>query len=239
MPTGLVLVLGAEVLLAINGPSLEPAEPYDLSGLVGSAAGGDVLRMAWIGDSVSAGVGASRPDSTLPRLVAAELGRPVHLDVFATSGARVAGALTGQAPRVESLPDAPDVVVVQVGANDVTHLTGLDDFRSDYEALLERAASTGADHVLALGIPAFGTSPRFLQPLRAIVGWRGRQLDREIREAVAGTGATYVDVAGGTGSAFGEDPDLYYADDDFHPSDEGYVLWAEAVLGALERLGVA
>lgn len=239
VPTGVVLLLGAEVLLAINGRSLEPREPYDLSGLVGGSAGDTALRMVWMGDSVTAGVGASRADATVPRLVAEALHRPVRLDVFATSGARVSNALSDQVPRLEALPEGPDVVVVQIGGNDVTHLTGLDEFRRGYDRLLDEATSVGAQHVLALGIPAFETSPRFLQPLRAIVGWRGRQLDEQVRQSAASRGATYVDVAGRTAEPFGEDPDRYHAADDFHPSDEGYTLWAEAVLNALERLGIA
>ena len=239
VPTGILLVLGAEVLLAINGRQLEAVEPFDLSGQLGTATEGELLRVAWIGDSVSAGVGASGPEATVPRLVAAGLERPVRLDVFASSGARVRGALEEQVPRVEGLPEPPHVVVVQVGANDVIHLTDTDGFRSDYAHLLERVSATGAQHVLALGIPAFGTSPRFLQPLRALVGWRGRMLDGEIRELVADTRATYVDVAGNTGDEFGDDPDRFYAEDDFHPSDAGYALWADAVLDALDGLGVA
>jgi lysophospholipase L1-like esterase len=46
-------------------------------------------------------------------------------------------------------------------------------------------------------------------------------------------------VAGNTGDEFGAEPGRYYADDEFHPSDAGYALWAEAVLDTLERLGVA
>jgi lysophospholipase L1-like esterase len=121
----------------------------------------------------------------------------------------------------------------------VTHLTGLDEIRRDYERLLDGVTAVGASHVVALGIPAFHTTPRFLQPLRAIVGFRARRVDREIREAAAAAGATYVDIAGSTAGEFGEEPDIYYADDEFHPSDAGYALWAAAVIEALEDLGVA
>ncbi|MGH2686184.1 MAG: GDSL-type esterase/lipase family protein, partial [Actinomycetota bacterium] len=140
--------------------------------------------------------------------------------------------------RVSDLVSTPDVIVVEVGANDVTHLTGREIFSATYDRILARVTDLGARHVLALGIPAFGTSPRFLQPLRAIVGFRGRQLDEEIRAAAAAHGATYVDIAGSTGEEFGVDPDRYYAADDFHPSDAGYMLWARAVLQALRRLGI-
>jgi lysophospholipase L1-like esterase len=239
VPTGAVLLLGAEVLLALNGPKLPEREPFELSGLVEGVTADDPLHMVWIGDSISSGVGASGPDATVPRLVASALDRSVMLDVYASSGERVAGALADQVPSLEALPARPDVIVVEIGANDVTHLTRLDDFRRGYRQLLERASGTGARHVLALGIPAFGTAPRFLQPLRAIVGWRASRLDAEVRAAAASSGATYVDIAGATAAPFDADPDRYYAADDFHPSDAGYRLWAAAVLGGLERVGIS
>ena len=238
VPTSAALLLGAEVLLALNGARLPPQEPFQLSGLVEGNAE-EPLHMVWIGDSISAGVGASAPDATVPRLVAAELDRPVRLDVYASSGERVAGALRDQIPLLEVMPEPPDVAVVEIGANDVTHLTDRDEFRGIYGQILERASATGSGHVLALGIPAFGTAPRFLQPLRAVVGWLGRRLDAEVRAAAAASGATYVDIAGETAAPFAEDPDRYYAADDFHPSDAGYRLWAEAILGGLRRLGIS
>jgi lysophospholipase L1-like esterase len=238
VPTSTILLLAAEVLHAVNGPQLAPREPFELSGVVG-AADDQALHMVWIGDSITAGVGASDPAATLPWLVATALDRPVRLDVFGSSGERVSGALADQVPQLEQLGLAPDVVVVEIGANDVTHLTGREEFRAEYARLLDRVAGTGARHVLALGIPAFGTAPRFLQPLRAIVGWLGSRLDEEVRTAAAASGATYVDIAGRTSEPFDRDPGRFYADDDFHPSDAGYGLWADAVLDGLRRLGLA
>jgi lysophospholipase L1-like esterase len=239
IPTGLALLLGLEVIHAIGGADLPEREPYELSGLVGQGPTDDPLRIAWIGDSVAAGVGASGPDAALPRVVATSIDGPVELHVFAESGERAAGALEDQVPRVTALMPSPDVVIVEVGANDVTHLTGRQTFSATYDRILARVADLDARHLLALGIPAFGTSPRFLQPLRAIVGFRGRQLDEEIRTAAEAHGATYVDIAAATGGEFAADPDHYYAQDDFHPSDAGYDLWARAVLEALGREGIS
>ena len=239
LPSGLALVLGLEVLHAITGPDLPPAEPFEVGGRAGPPSEAESLRMAWIGDSITAGVGASGRDAALPRLVASVVDVPLDLFVFAESGGQAAGALRDQVPRVTALVPVPDVIVVEVGANDVTHLTGRETFAATYDRILDRITNAGALHVLALGIPAFGTSPRFLQPLRAIVGYRGRQLDEEIRIAAKAHGVTYVDIAGSTGKAFGANPDRYYAKDDFHPSDAGYELWARAVLEALSRVGVS
>lgn len=228
-PVGIGLLLGAEVLYAVRAERLPDRRPHELSGRVEGP--GDPISIAWIGDSVAAGVGASGPGDTLPLLVARGLGRAVDLHVFAASGARAADALADQVPRVEAL--RPDVVIVEVGANDVIHVTSTFDFRRAYGEILGRVSRLGARHVLALGTPAFGTTPRFLQPLRSIAGWRSRVLDAEVRVAASAFGATYVDIAGGTRPGFDADPASTHADDRFHPNDAGYELWADAVLDRL------
>jgi len=231
LPIGLGLILGAEVWYAIAADRLPEREPLDLDTRIDGP--GETLRIAWVGDSVAAGVGASEPDAALPRLVARGVGRAVDLHVFAVSGDRAADALSDQLPRLEALRPAPDVVVVEIGANDVTRLTSAFGFRRTYDAILARASRLGARHVLALGTPGFGATPRFLQPLRAIAGWRSRRLDAEVRASAAAFGATYVDIAGPTGPGFAADPEGTHAADRFHPSDAGYELWSDAVLDAL------
>jgi lysophospholipase L1-like esterase len=83
-----------------------------------------------------------------------------------------------------------------------------------------------------------GAIPRFAQPLRAVAGWRGRNLDAEVRRVAADTGAVYVDIAGPTGPPFRRHPGRYFAADDFHPSDAGYGLWADAVLKVLRNFSL-
>lgn len=230
LPAGLGLLLAAEIWHAVTAERLPDAPPFDLDARFGGSRG-DVLHVAWIGDSVAAGVGASGPEASLPHLVARGLGRPVDLQVEAVSGARVADALERQVPAVEAA--RPDVVIVEIGANDVIRLTGTFDFRSTYDRLLGRVTRLGADHVLALGMPDFGGTPRFLQPLRGLIGWRARRLDAEVRASAEAFGATYVDIAGSTAAGFAADPDGTHAADRFHPSDEGFELWADAVLDRL------
>ena len=192
-------------------------------------------RVVWLGDSTAAGVGASTSAGALPSQVADGLAASgVSVAVLAVSGARVADVLADQAPKVAAL--RPDLVLISVGANDTIHLTGRGAFRHTYEELL-RALPPGVPVVL-LGVPDMGAIPRFAQPLRAVAGWRGRNLDSEVRLVAAHAGAVYADIAGPTGPPFRRDPDRYFAADDFHPSDAGYRLWADAVLNVLRREGL-
>jgi lysophospholipase L1-like esterase len=185
--------------------------------------------MVWLGDSTAAGVGASTVERAIPLRVAAALDRPVDVVGRAVSGDRVADVVADQLDGLEAL--RPDVVLVSIGANDVIHLTSRADFRRTYERMV-RAIPDDALLVL-LGVPDMGAPTRYAQPLRATAGLRGRQLDEIVRDVAADAGATYVDIAGETGPTMRSDTDRYFSVDRFHPSDEGYGLWAAADVAEL------
>lgn len=227
---GLAALLAIEVALARRGPMLEGG-PLDLDGSTGRG-GGEPLRVVWLGDSTAAGVGVDDPSEALPTLVAERLGRPVDLTVLAASGDRVSDVVDDQLPAVAGL--APDVVLVSVGANDVTHLTTRRDFRDRYRELLS-GLPDGAEVVL-LGVPDMGAIPRLAQPLRAIAGLRGRQLDEVVRAVAADAGASSVPIGPATGPAFRAEPERYFAADEYHPSAAGYRLWADAVVAEVPSL---
>jgi acyl-CoA thioesterase-1 len=223
---GVAVVLVVEIQLARGGSRLP-----DLDLVLNRAGTGK--RVVWLGDSTAAGVGASSSAGALPSQVADGLAAP-EVAVLAVSGARVADVLADQVPKVAAL--RPNLVLISVGANDTIHLTGRGAFRHSYEKVV-RALPAGVPVVL-LGVPDMGAIPRFAQPLRAVSGWRGRNVDTEVRRVAAGTGAVYADIAGPTGPPFRRHPDRYFAADDFHPSDAGYGLWADAVLKVLRNFSL-
>ena len=232
---GFVVLLVIEVLVALNGRSLPPRLPLrldrDFDGPSDSGDPGEPITMVWLGDSTGAGVGASSVETALPTEVVRGLERSIRLRVLATSGARVDDVLMKQLPLLPALN--PDVVVVGVGGNDVTHLTPRGVFEGLYDAVLHRITSLRPGIVVVMGIGDFGTVPRIPQPLRALTGWRGRRFDDVIRKVADERGAAYVDLYAKTGPAFGSDPALFYSEDGFHPSDAGYRAWAKVILDVL------
>jgi lysophospholipase L1-like esterase len=223
---GAAAVMAVEIQLARAGTRLPDLE------LVLDRPG-EGRPVVWLGDSTAAGVGASTPSGALPSQVADGLAG-AGVSVLAASGARVADVLDVQVPKVAELE--PDLILISVGANDTIHLTGRGAFRHTYEKVVR--ALPGGVPVVLLGVPDMGAIPRFAQPLRAVSGWRGRNLDAEVRWVAARTGAIYADIAGPTGPPFRRHPDRYFAADDFHPSDAGYGLWADAVMSVLRREGL-
>ena len=226
VPLLAAVVLGVEVEVARRGENLDDVELTDVDA--------GPTPVVWIGDSTAYGVGVTDgTEAVAGRVAQARRERVTNL---AVSGATLAEVVGEQLPKVAGA--APERVYVSVGANDVTHLTRSGGFETDYRALLD-GLPAGVE-VVVLGVPDMGAPPRLLQPLRAIAGFRGRQLDGLARDAVADAHdrrdatTTYVDIAGPTGPPFRRDPDRYFAADGYHPSADGYALWADAVLAAVE-----
>ncbi|CAA9272336.1 MAG: hypothetical protein AVDCRST_MAG76-3404 [uncultured Acidimicrobiales bacterium] len=219
-------LLGVEVVLATRGEPAPPP-PAGIDSCVGCDGSSAPLRTVWLGDSTAAGVGATADVGVVGRQVARRLGRPVDVRVLASSGDRVADVVADQLSRV---PPETQIVFVSVGANDATHLTSSESFSSSYRKVLGGLPPDAC--VVLIGVPDLGSPPRLAQPLRAVAGWRGRSLDRRVRELARESGATYVDIAGATGPAFRRERTLF-APDGYHPNDAGYGLWAGAVTSAL------
>lgn len=225
--------LAVEAYLAVTADYLPTAPALDVGGTFGDP-GDPPLTFVVLGDSTAAGVGAGDARAAYPSLLAERLaggGRHVRLVDLGVSGARVADVLTHQVPN--AVEAAPDLVFVGIGANDATHLTRLTDVLMDTTAILAALRQTGAPVVVA-GAPDMRAAA-FLEPLRTVVGWRGRQVAETIEEVARAMDIPTVPLAAETGPYFVADPPRYYAADDFHPSADGYALWARAIYPVLER----
>src|SRR6059058_3495154 len=107
------------------------------------------LRLAVLGDSIAAGQGASRREDTIAtRLVRglADDGVEAESRVFAVPGAR-SSALHRQ---VDRAPDwTPDLALVVIGANDVTHRVPPAEAARALADAVHRLRSNGAEVVVA------------------------------------------------------------------------------------------
>ncbi|MEX2457805.1 MAG: SGNH/GDSL hydrolase family protein [Actinomycetota bacterium] len=227
-----VLVLGVEIVLAVNRRYLPTAPALGLDAAFGPL-GGERLRFVVLGDSTGAGVGAGSAAEAFPTLLAERLaadGRRVELRVLAVSGARVRDVAETQVP---AAADArPDLVFVAIGGNDATHLTGLGGLRRDIERALDDLIATGA--VVVVSGPGDMRAHNFLPPLRQVVGWRGRRVEAVIREAAGERGIPVVALRERTGELFSDSPGTFFSEDDFHPGPAGYAAWAKAIFPVLD-----
>ncbi len=209
-----------------------PTEPaYTIGGTFGPPDGAP-LRFVVLGDSTAAGLGASDPRysyaARLSEMLAAD-GFRVEMTGVGFSGATVADVLEGQVDRALALD--PDLIFVGIGANDATHLTTLYSFGRDLGAVYDKLGASGAT-VVGSGIPDM-RAKAFLEPLRSIVGWRGRELSDVVEREANERSIPVVPLAARTAAFFVDDPDAAYASDLFHPGDGGYAAWARAIYPVL------
>lgn len=219
------VVVLLEAAWAITRPRL-PADPgFEVSMTVGATRPGTPLVLHVLGDSTVAGVGVERARDSMPvrlaQQVSDELDRPVEL-----VGHGVSGAVTSDV--LEQLDDVPDsgvdVIVIEVGSNDVTHRTRLDDLEADTRRMLEAAQDRSA--IVVLGSSGKLNTPNFLQPLRWIVMQRATAVRTRQERAARDLDVEFVDVAEEVAPEFERIGPSSNSSDGFHPSEKGYAAWA-------------
>lgn len=186
------------------------------------------LRLALLGDSIAWGQGAARPEDRLAerlRRGLAESGVPAETVVHAVPGAR-SEHLGEQVAR--ALGDPPDVAVVVVGANDLTHRTPATAAAASLASALRSLRAGGVQVVLAPA-PDLSAVPHVPPALRAAVRIASEQLRARQVDVARSLGVHVADDDGATSRSFSADPALFSADR-FHPSGAGYAVIAAAVL---------
>ena len=250
---GLVLAAGAAG--GVGGLGLLRRQAAQARAVIGKPLGEDALRSdrTWkkkygdrldllvLGDSVAAGLGAELPRHTLGARLARSLAKSTRRAVRLHTGAVVGAESSDLAGQLAALPPAyaPDVAVIVVGGNDVTHrvpvAVSVRHLVETVEALQRRGT-----RVVVGTCPDLGALTAVPQPLRSLGSRASRQLAAAQARAVAPLGARVVSLAQTVGPFFADDPEAMFSLDRFHPSSQGYKRTARAmlphVLAAVEDL---
>ena len=219
----LATTLAAEVVAARRHRFLTAEPPLEISGTLGPE-DGEPLTLVVLGDSSVAGVGADAAEDTLTYGVAKALSDQyrVSLHALGVSGSRLSHVVCDQLPQVEGLD--PDIVLVCVGTNDVTHGTTIREARRQLRLLVEGLARVAPDaRVIVSGLPPAETSVAFHRPLRDLLGLRALLFTRLYRAELTPHGISVFDIAKLTRSAFHGKREMFSADL-FHPSSAGYAF---------------
>ena len=195
-----------------------------------TVARGTSLRLAVLGDSGAAGLGAdtaaATPGAILAQELAAASGRAVVLTNVAVVGAR-SHDLAAQVERV--LVVRPHVAVIMIGANDVTHLTRPQHSVRLLAVAVERLRDAGTEVVVGT-CPDLGTVRPLAPPLRQVARRMSRELAAAQFIAARGAGGRPVALAEQLAALFDAEPDRLFSADRFHPSADGYSACAYAML---------
>jgi lysophospholipase L1-like esterase len=233
----LATTLAAEVMAARRHRFLSSHPPLEISGVLGPE-DGEPLTLVVLGDSSVAGVGADAAEDTLTYGVAKALSDRyrVSLHALGVSGSRLGHVVGEQLPQVAGLD--PDIVLVCVGTNDITHGTTLREARRQLRLLVEGLTEVAPDaKVIVSGLPPTETAIAFHRPLRDLLGLRALLFTRLYRAELTPQGISVFDIARLTKAAFHGKREMFSADL-FHPSSAGYAflatVYGRAVRDALD-----
>ncbi|WP_435768926.1 SGNH/GDSL hydrolase family protein [Nocardioides sp. SYSU DS0651] len=236
---GLYGVLTAEARLARKtiGPVREDPPP-DATGWYGRGRPGPAIRIALLGDSSAAGYGVDRVEETPGALVASAVAeyadRRVYLREFCVVGAK-SSDLAAQVDR--ALLIEPDVAIILIGANDVTHTVRPSHSVRNLSEGVRRLIAAGSAPVVGT-CPDLGTVQPIAPPLRQVARAWSRRLAAAQTIAVVEEGGRTVSLGDVLGPEFAAAPALLFGPDQFHPSAEGYRALANVLVpSVLAALG--
>jgi lysophospholipase L1-like esterase len=195
---------------------------------------GKPLIYVVMGDSTAAGQGADYEHGIAVQTSRAISGsHAVALTNVSISGARVHDVVSEQLEEAARL--RPDLVLLSVAANDVTHLTSIGSMRADFVAIVARLRLANPKvAIVVTGAPEMGAPPRVPWLLRPVASWRMRAVNTMVMSLAREQRLEFAPIAAETGPAFRRDPTLFAADR-FHPNERGYALWIRVLTPALQR----
>lgn len=208
-------------LLSVSRKLVEKTVPYE------NLSADTSVSMLVIGDSTAVGVGASAPeDSTAGRIAG-------YVNATYVENYAVSGALVGEIPQQIAQAKLPsyDLVLVQVGANDIVRLHDAERTAQRLKAIL--ATLPPSDRLVLVTAGDVGAAPFIPPPLRHMFTRRTFGFHEVFGRTFPGI---YVNLGTAPGGhLFTERPDIYLAPDGFHPSSEGYGLWFNAIRKKLDE----
>ncbi len=225
--------LVGEAMLARRAIGTTDERPPSPDGIYGDDLPGHTIRVLVLGDSAAVGYGVTRADATPSAMIGVGLAHvmdaPVEVQCRAVVGAQTAD-LMGQ---IDLDPDwHPDVAVIVVGTNDVTHSVTPRTSARLLSKVVKRLVAEGCDVVVGT-CPDLGTVQPILQPLRAVARRLSRALARKQTIAVVESGGRAVSLGDLLGTLFTEKRDVMFGADHFHPSETGYANMVSVLIPAI------
>ena len=215
-----ILFAEALMVLSIKQPSFKnPDRAAQNLGRLGKE-----IRYLVIGDSTGAGRGAEY-EKGIAQQTAKYLAkkRKVNFVNLSVSGTTTKDVLSEQIPQARAYE--PDLVLLAVGSNDVTHLTQGKSLQKDLNRIIDNLIKINCNiKIVVTGSGEMGAIPLFPEPLRYIAGMRTQQINKIFGRVSEEKEINFAQIAHETGPMFKKDKSLF-ASDGFHPNERGYATW--------------
>ena len=184
---------------------------------------GPIVYVA-LGDSTGAGMGARNGGYVARLFKRLEERRPQsQLSNLCISGSTTADVVRNQLERGVALN--PDLVTNGIGINDIGHGLSIEEFSKNFDQILSTLKEKTHATIVVTNLPDISSAPRIPGSMR---NQYQRQIDeycKRLEEIANKYDVTIFDIYTITKKELPSHPE-YFSADGFHPSDEGYELWA-------------
>ncbi|MEI6835937.1 MAG: SGNH/GDSL hydrolase family protein [Candidatus Falkowbacteria bacterium] len=187
------------------------------------------IKYAALGDSLTSGVGAEKYEESYPYLLTekiSEKNQGVTLTDFSQPGAQTKDLINLYLPEVIS--NNPDIITVLIGVNDIHNHVSKEQFKNNYQYILERLTKETKAKIYLINIPRIGSDTAILPPLNYYFDKETDDYNQIIKDLSVTYQVKYVDLNAEIKNLFKNDG-AHYSVDSFHPSALGYKLWAQII----------
>ena len=232
-------VLRLEAFFARRTIGNAVGDPPQATGWYGHGRPGPAIKIALLGDSSAAGYGVEKVQETPGAHLASGVAEAAERRVYLRSVAKVGAQTRDLAGQIDAaLTVEPDVAVILVGANDVTHSRLPSESVRLLQEGVKRLRDAGVEVVVGT-CPDLGTIEPIAPPLKQVARTWSRRLAAAQTIAVVESGGRSVSLGSVLGPEFAATPKLMFGPDRFHPSAAGYASLASVLLPTvLAALGV-
>ncbi len=184
------------------------------------------MKILVLGDSTAYGTGVT--DSALS--TAGRLGTlypDAEVKNLAVNGLKIEGLL--EILNTLSTDERFEIILVQIGANDIIRLTPIDSIRTGIQDVLAKTQKIGTQ-VIVLHSGNIGETYFFPWYVRPVLSRRSLEVREIYKKESDRYEASYVDLIDSpVDKLVKENPDIYYAEDLLHLSNDGYGMWFEEI----------
>ena len=186
------------------------------------------LNILFLGDSTAVGTGA-RPEDSVAGWFAKDFPE-ADIKNISQNGEKIKDL-------IDKIPDNSkhyNLVVLQIGANDIMRLTRLKKVKQNLAVAIDRAKLIG-DQMIMLHSGDVGLAPIFIWPLNSIYSARSKAFRKIYMQMAQTKGVMYVDLLRDSKhDLFLTDINKYYSPDLLHPSGAGYHFWYDELQKTLK-----
>jgi len=226
-----LLKVQAKLVRRAIGPA--NSRPPNADGTYGGGLLGNPISLLLLGDSAAAGYGMTdaldTPGAMIGEGLAAITGRPVEVTSQAFVGARSADL---DAQIDAGIHARPDVAVIVIGANDVTHSVRPADAVRQLDRAVRRLRAAGCQVVVGT-CPDLGAIGPIAPPLRQLAREWCRRMAAAQTITTVEAGGRSVSLAELLGRHFAAAPGELFGADRFHPSLTGYASMVATLLPSI------